>query len=286
MRGCALCPRACGADRAAGETGLCGSPSVMRIARAALHHWEEPVISGKNGSGAVFFTGCGLRCVYCQNDVISSDAMRGKAVTPQELSGIFTRLENEGAHNINLVTAAQYVPLILEALSFRRPSVPVVYNSSGYESLDTLRRLDGFVDIYLPDYKYAIPETAARYSGAPDYPETALLAIKEMKRQCGEPVLEGGLMKRGLLIRHLVLPLNVKNTVAVLQSIKRHFPGVPVSLMAQYIPAGKAHAYPELNRRITRREFDRVADEMIRLGLDGFVQSRDAADEGYIPEFL
>lgn len=270
----------------AGETGLCGSPSVMRIARAALHRWEEPVISGKNGSGTVFFTGCSLHCVYCQNHAISSDAMRGRAVTPQELSRIFTRLENEGAHNINLVSATQYVPLIIEALSIRRPFVPVVYNSSGYESLDTLRRLDGFVDIYLPDYKYAIPETAARYSGAPDYPETVLLAIKEMKRQCKEPVLEGGLMKKGLLIRHLVLPLNVKNTVAVLQSIKRHFPGVPVSLMAQYTPAGKAYAYPELNRRITRREFDRAADEMIRLDLDGFIQSLDAADEGYIPEFL
>ena len=207
MKGCRLCPRLCGAEREpdAGH-GVCGVGTLPRVARAALHHWEEPCISGTRGSGTVFFSGCGLRCAFCQNEAISHGGA-GQTITAARLAEIFAELEAQGAHNINLVTAAQFVPAVIEALQIHRPRIPVVYNSSGYERVETLRMLEGFVDIYLPDYKYIDPAMAKLLSGAEDYPDAAWAAICEMRRQTGPPVYDAdGMMLRGTLVRHLLLP--------------------------------------------------------------------------------
>ncbi len=267
----------------------------MRVARAALHFWEEPPLSGDKGSGAVFFTGCSLGCIYCQNWEISGpekDAPPqnlGKTVSPEELSEIFFDLIHQGAHNINLVTPTHFAPLVREALLLKKLPVPVVYNSSGYESPETLRSLEGLVDIYLPDFKYADQQLAAALSQAPDYPETALAAIREMVRQAGPAQYNAhGLMVRGVLIRHLILPGHTRNSIAVLEQIAREFPGVPVSLMAQYtprphFPAGKN--FPELLRHVTKRELRKVQEKLFALGLDGFVQERAAASHAYVPDF-
>lgn len=285
MTGCKLCPRRCGADRET-KMGRCQSGRVMRIARAALHHWEEPPLSGEKGSGAVFFTGCGLGCAYCQNGEISRMENPGEAVGPEELNRVFFDLISQGAHNINLVTAGHFVPQVCEALRIRRPTVPVVYNSSGYERVETLRLLEGLVDIYLPDFKYGDSGLAGELSRAEDYPETALKAIKEMVRQAGPPVYgEDGLMKRGVLIRHLILPGHTKNSIQALRQIAENFPSIPVSLMAQYTPQRPVPGHPELSRGITRRELDKVQAYLFDLGLDGFVQSRSAKGAGYIPDF-
>ena len=288
MTACRLCPRLCGLPRN-GSTP-CGATEELRIARAALHRWEEPPISGKNGSGAVFFTGCPLRCRYCQNHEISAGLLPGRAVTPEELSQIFFRLIEQGAHNINLVTPTHFVPGIRRALLHKRLPVPVVYNTSGYERAETLKSMEGLVDVYLPDLKYAQPALARDLSGAEDYPETAVEAIQEMLRQAGPPVYNGaGLMTRGVLIRHLILPGHTKNSMAVLERIARDFPGVPVSLMAQYTPWGQARepggvpGYPELSRPITRRELHKVQEALFSLNLGGFVQSRKAMGGDFIP---
>lgn len=285
---CRLCPRMCGAVRS-GDTP-CRSTDEVRIARAVLHFWEEPPISGKNGSGAVFFTGCPLGCRYCQNYGISRNETPGRAVTPEELSGIFFDLIGQGAHNINLVTATHFVPAVRRALMIKKLPVPVVYNTSGYERVETLRSLDGLVDIYLPDFKYAQKELAAGLSNAPGYPETALAAIREMVRQAGPPEYDSdGMMQRGVLIRHLILPGHTKNSIAVLELIAREFPGIPVSLMAQYTPWGQARdgipGYPELSRPITRRELEKVQNALFDQGLDGFVQSRKSRGAEFIPDF-
>lgn len=285
MAGCNLCPRRCGADRARG-VGRCGSGPEMRIARAALHQWEEPPISGRRGSGAVFFTGCPLGCVYCQNGEISRMETPGRAVSPEGLSAIFFDLVSQGAHNINLVTPTHFVPRIREALLYKRLPVPVVYNTSGYERVETLRLLEGLADIYLPDFKYAQGPLAGALSQAEDYPETALAAIGEMVRQAGPPEYDGqGLMRRGVLIRHLVLPGHTGNSIQALELIARHFPGIPVSLMAQYTPCAQAPGFPELSRGVTRRELDKVERALFDLGLDGFVQSRSAKGRAFIPDF-
>lgn len=288
MTACRLCPRLCGLPRN-GSTP-CGATEELRIARAALHRWEEPPISGKNGSGAVFFTGCPLRCRYCQNHEISAGLLPGRAVTPEELSQIFFRLIEQGAHNINLVTPTHFVPGIRRALLHKRLPVPVVYNTSGYERAETLKSMEGLVDVYLPDLKYAQPALARDLSGAEDYPETAVEAIQEMLRQAGPPVYNGaGMMTRGVLIRHLILPGHTKNSMAVLERIARDFPGVPVSLMAQYTPWGQARepggvpGYPELSRPITRRELHKVQEALFSLNLGGFVQSRKAMGGDFIP---
>ncbi len=288
MTACRLCPRLCGLPRN-GNTP-CGATEELRIARAALHRWEEPPISGKNGSGAVFFTGCPLRCRYCQNHEISAGLLPGRAVTPEELSQIFFRLIEQGAHNINLVTPTHFVPGIRQALLHKKLPVPVVYNTSGYERAETLKSLEGLVDVYLPDLKYAQPALARDLSGAEDYPETAVKAIQEMLRQAGPPVYDGaGMMTRGVLIRHLILPGHTKNSMAVLERIARDFPGVPVSLMAQYTPWGQARepggvpGYPELSRPITRRELHKVQEALFSLNLGGFVQSRKAMGGDFIP---
>lgn len=281
---CTCCPRMCGANRTA-AAGFCGCSSGIHVARAALHHWEEPVISGKAGSGTVFFTGCCLKCVYCQNHEISSDGSRGTAVTPRRLSEIFLELATQGAHNINLVNPTQYAAGIREALLLKKLPVPVVYNSSGYERVETLQSLAGLVDIYLPDYKYADPALAKELSSAEDYRETAEAAIAEMLRQTGKPVIKNGLLVKGTMIRHLILPLHTKNSIAVLRRIDERFPTAFVSLMAQYTPCGRAAEFPGLHRSITQRELDKVTQVLYSLNLEGFVQERSASSNTYIPDF-
>ena len=283
---CTLCPRNCGVERTAESgAGVCRMGTQPKIARAALHMWEEPCISGTRGSGAVFFSGCGLRCVFCQNEAISQQG-EGKIVTPARLAEIFRELEAQGAHNINLVTAAHFVPAVLEALSLYRPNIPIVYNSSGYESIETLRMLFGVVDIYLPDYKYIDPNMAAMLSGARDYPEVAFAAIAEMIRQTGAPVYdENGMMQRGTLIRHLVLPGLTGDSMKILTSIRDEFPGIPVSLMGQYTPCGRALSMPGMDRKIKKKEYARVLAHMEAIGLDGYRQELGSADGAFIPSF-
>lgn len=283
---CTLCPRNCGAERTAENgAGVCRMGTQPKIARAALHMWEEPCISGTRGSGAVFFSGCGLRCVFCQNETISQQG-EGKIVTPARLAEIFRELEAQGAHNINLVTAAHFVPAVLEALSLYRPNIPIVYNSSGYESIETLRMLSGVVDIYLPDYKYIDPNMAAMLSGARDYPEVAFAAIAEMIRQTGAPVYdENGMMQRGTFIRHLVLPGLTGDSMKILTRIRDEFPGIPVSLMGQYTPCGRALSMPGMDRKIKKKEYARVLAHMEAIGLDGYRQELGSADGAFIPSF-
>ncbi len=283
---CTLCPRNCGAERTAESgAGVCRMGTQPKIARAALHMWEEPCISGTRGSGAVFFSGCGLRCVFCQNEAISQQG-EGKIVTPQRLADIFRELEAQGAHNINLVTAAHFVPAVLEAMNLYRPNIPIVYNSSGYESVETLRMLSGVVDIYLPDYKYIDPNMAAMLSGARDYPDVAFSAIAEMIRQTGAPVYdENGMMTRGTLIRHLVLPGLTGDSMKILTRIRDEFPGIPVSLMGQYTPCGRALSISGMDRKIKKKEYARVLAHMEAIGLDGYRQELGSADGAFIPSF-
>ncbi len=282
---CNLCPRECNVDRGENKYGVCGVGALPKIARIAPHYDEEPVISGTNGAGTIFFSGCGLRCVFCQNYEISALA-QGKTVTPYRLSEEYKRLESMGVHNIEFVTPTHYIDAIIESLDIYRPSLPIIYNSSGYEKVDSLKRLDGIIDIYLPDFKYSDNELAGRLSGCPDYFEIASAAIEEMVRQQPQTVIENGLMKKGVIIRHLVLPSHVKNSLAVLETIRKSWGTcVPVSLMAQYMPAGKAEQYPDINRRLTKREYMKVLDKLYDIGLDGYAQELESADKKYIPEW-
>ena len=283
---CNLCPRRCGAERTPESgSGACGMGTDAVVARAALHAWEEPCISGTRGSGTVFFSGCNLHCVFCQNEQISTRRF-GQRVSATELADIFRRLIAQGAHNLNLVTPTHFVPAIRDALTVYRPPVPIVYNCGGYESVETLRALDGLVDIYLPDFKYAFSEPAEKYAGAADYPQVAQAALLEMARQVGECVYgDDHIMKRGMIVRHLILPENTRNSIAVLDWLAAHLPQYPVSLMAQYTPCGRATEIRELSRPITRREFEKVQAHLFGLGLDGYVQSRTAATRQYIPPF-
>ena len=286
---CTLCPRNCKAERAE-ETGagVCRMGTMPRIARAALHMWEEPCISGTRGSGAVFFSGCGLRCVFCQNERISQKG-EGKQVTPKRLSEIFRELEEQGAHNINLVTAAHFVPAVLDALALYRPNLPIVYNSSGYESVETLRMLDGAVDIYLPDLKYFSPELSAAYSHAPDYFEIACAAIAEMYRQVLDPVMDPdtGLMQRGMIVRHLLLPGQAKDSKKILRYLHETYGDhIYISIMNQYTPLPQVADIEALNRTVTPEEYDRVLRFAERIGIEqGFRQEGSAACESFIPEF-
>ena len=285
-RHCTLCPRACGVDRTAGERGFCQMPDHILAARAALHYWKEPVISGSFGSGAVFFSGCTLRCAFCQNGVISQENF-GKEVSSQELRAAFERLIDEGCQNINLVTPTHFLPSILPALTPKLP-VPVVYNCGGYESVETLRELDGLIDIYLPDFKYSDAALAKELSAAPEYPQIASAAILEMYRQVGGAVIEDEQMTRGVIIRHLVLPGCIDNSLGVLDWIADHFPkkDVLVSLMSQYVPMGHAKQMPPFDRRITQDEYDAVLSYLYLLELDnGYTQDFSAASTDYIPEF-
>lgn len=283
---CTLCPRRCGVDRTAGARGFCGMGAELTAARAALHYWEEPVISGEHGAGAVFFSGCTLWCKYCQNFELSHERF-GVSVSSDELRSIIERLIGEGAESIDLVTPTHFLPDILPALTPKLP-VPVVYNCGGYESVETLRRLEGCVDVYLPDMKYSDGALAAELSGAGDYPEVAKAAIEEMYRQVGPCVIEHGRLKRGVLIRHLILPGQVKNSLGVLDWIADTFPphSVMVSLMSQYVPMGVAAKQPPYDRRITREEYDAVLSWLYFRGLkDGFTQGIEAASLDFVPEF-
>ena len=286
---CDLCPRNCHIERSEERFGYCGVGALPKIARAALHFDEEPPISGANGAGTIFFCGCNLRCVFCQNYEISARDT-GTVITPYQLSEEYKRLEQLGAQNIEFVTPSHSVGAILESLTYYHPRVPLVWNSSGYDKVETLRQLDGVIDVYLPDFKYSDNALAKRLSNCPDYVETATAAITEMLRQCGDPVIEDGMMKRGVIIRHLVLPSHIKNSLGVLTAIKRnwcenHPTSALVSLMAQYMPAGRAADYPEINRRLTKREYQKVLDKLYDLELDGFAQELSSADEKYVPEW-
>ena len=280
---CTLCPRQCGADRTAGKTGFCGCPGTALVAKSMIHQWEEPALAGSGGSGAVFFGGCTLRCAYCQNAAISGGAV-GRAMDSAQLRSLFEELIRQGAENIDLVTPTHFLPTILPALSPKLP-VPVVYNCGGYERVETLRQLEGKVDIYLPDLKYSQARLAKALSGAPDYFPRAKSAIREMVRQTGPVRWDGDRVVRGTIIRHLILPGHVDNSLRVLDWIGQTFaPGeVLVSLMRQYTPMGDLPA--PLNRRVTDEEYDAVLSWMYLNGLEGFTQEAEAADTTYIPDF-
>ena len=286
-RSCCLCPRSCGVDRTAGKRGYCGMGDRITAARAALHFWEEPPISGTCGSGAVFFSGCSLGCEYCQSTEISHDRF-GAEITTERLREIFEDLISQGAHNINLVTATHFLPSILPALEPGLP-VPVVYNCGGYETPETIRALKGRVDVYLPDLKYAEADLAAQLSRAPDYFPVACRAIDEMVAQVGPCRFDSdGMLQRGVIIRHLILPGQVQNSLKVLDYVAEHFPKgtVLMSLMAQYVPSGRAKQTPPFDRPVTAEEYEAVVDWLYMLELeDGFLQEPSAATAEYLPDF-
>lgn len=289
---CTLCPRKCRADRDNGERGFCGETAQLTAARASLHMWEEPCISGTRGSGAVFFSGCVLRCVFCQNYDISSRGA-GKPITVERLCGIFLELQAQGAHNINLVNPTHFTPQVIRALETakrRGLSLPVVWNSGGYELPETLRLLEGLVDVYLPDVKYYSDELARRLSSAPDYFETAMAALDEMLRQTGAPVFSPeGLLLKGVVARHLVLPWEYRDSIEVITRLGRRFGGkILFSLMSQYTPFGRVKtdpAFSRMNRRITTFEYRKALDAALEAGLTGYMQEKSSAKEEYTPEF-
>lgn len=285
---CTLCGHRCGMDRAEGEKGFCTMGETANIAKVMLHKWEEPCISGTNGSGAIFFSGCSLRCAYCQNWEISH-MRKGLPVDIDRLRDIFDELADQGAHNINLVNPTHFAPFIAKAFKRYQKRIPVVYNTHGYDSLEALKMMDGIVDIYLPDLKYTYSLPARRYSSAPNYFEVAKAAIDEMVRQTG-PVQydENGLLKKGVLIRHLILPGQTEAAKDVIDYIADHFAPDTVlfSLMAQYTPCAAAMRYPEINRKLTQEEYDEVAQYLMDSPIEnGFMQELDSADEQYIPSF-
>lgn len=286
---CALCPRNCSADRKNGEKGICGQTDRLKVARAALHHWEEPCISGENGSGTVFFSGCPLRCVFCQNREIAL-GNAGKEISVGRLAEIFLELKEKGAHNINLVTPGHFAPQIaaaLEAAKGQGMDLPVVYNTGSYESLETVKSLEGLVDVYLPDFKYMSETLSQKYSHAPDYAGVAQNAIAEMVRQRGDAVFEGGLMTSGVLVRHLVLPGQTKDSKAVIRYLYETYGNrIFISIMNQFTPSASLESYPELNRKLTAAEYDEVVDYAISLGVEnGYIQEGETAEESFIPPF-
>lgn len=284
---CNLCPRKCNAERReeSGD-GYCRMGTLPVVSRAAAHFWEEPCISGTRGSGTVFFSGCALGCVFCQNEEISHHPL-GRVMSPRQLSEVFARLEDEGVHNINLVTPSHFVPAIFEALSIRKPGIPVVWNSSGYETVQTVEAARGLVDIFLPDLKYYSEKSAATLADAPDYFETAIAVIQKMCQVTGLPVYdENGLMQSGTLVRHLVLPLRTRESIAILDAVAERLPkGTPLSLMRQYTPMTDTKL-PGLDRRLTDREYRQVLEHMLDLGLDGYTQQKEAANSIFTPAFM
>ncbi|MBQ3483245.1 MAG: radical SAM protein [Clostridia bacterium] len=294
MSRCLLCPRKCGADRTTGARGACGMPAEIMVARAALHPFEEPPISGTRGSGTVFFTGCALGCIFCQNRALRAQGgtpPKGKALDERGLADLFLRLADAGAHNINLVTASHYTDRVARALSLARPTlkIPVVWNSSGYERVETLRMLDGLVDIYLPDFKYCSPEVARAYANAPDYADTTAAALAEMHRQLGAVCFDkDGLLTRGVLVRHLVLPGTRQDSIAVLHRIADTLPvrEIRLSLMRQYTPDFTPDGAPaHLHRRVTSFEYDTVLKAAIALGFEGYFQAKESASAAFTPDF-
>lgn len=293
MKLCTLCPRKCPVNRAAGEKGVCGQTEELKVARAALHYWEEPCISGESGSGAVFFSGCALHCVFCQNEEIANGTV-GKVISGERLSEIFLELQEKGANNINLVTPGQFVPQIIVAVERARRqgmTLPIVYNTSSYENMESIRSLEGIVDIYLPDFKYMDTSLAGKYSHASDYVETAKKAIAEMVRQTGAAEFfggdEDGLMKRGTIVRHLILPGHTKDSKEVIRYLYETYGDtVYISMMNQFTPMPGLKNYPELARKVTPEEYDEVVDYAIELGVEhGFIQEGETAEESFIPDF-
>lgn len=290
LTSCTLCPRACGVDRAHGALGRCGVPADPIVARAALHAWEEPCISGVRGSGTVFFSGCSLGCVFCQNTEIAH-GLRGKTVSRERLAEIFLQLEEAGAHNINLVTPTHYAALLPEVIERARAlglTVPIVYNSSGYERPETLRMLSGYIDIYLPDFKYTDPALAERYAAAPDYPEVAKAALREMVAQCPAPILDGeGMMARGVIVRHLMLPSAYRNSHDAVKYLATYGNSIYISLMNQYTPMpGVALRFPELASPVGEKEYRRLVAYAVRLGIEqAYIQEGGTVSESFIPPF-
>lgn len=287
---CSQCPRKCNINRTV-KTGFCGIPDRLKVARACLHKWEEPCISGTNGSGTVFFSGCNLKCIFCQNYDISQNNY-GKEISVHRLKEIFTELIDKGAHNINLVNPSHYTKPVRQALLGSKEqgklTVPVVYNTNGYELTETIKSMKGLVDVYLPDIKYFSGKISLKYSRAQDYPEVCKKAVMEMYDQVGSPVInEEGLIQKGLIIRHLILPGHTKDSINVLNWISENLPkSVYISLMSQYTPFYRAGEYPEINRPITRFEYEKVVNHLYKLGLEsGYVQERQSADIQYIPDF-
>lgn len=287
---CLLCPRKCGINRAIGQTGVCGVSAEIRVARAALHYWEEPCISGKKGSGAVFFSGCSLHCVFCQNREIS-DGKAGKVISKERLSDIFIELAGKGANNINLVTPGQYIPDIVWAVNDARSrgmKLPIVYNTSGYENVTELKLLEGIVDVYLPDFKYMDSTLSARYSRAKDYPSVAKQALSEMVRQQPDVVIDDatGLIQKGVIVRQLLLPGHVNDAKAVLKYLyDTYHDHVYISMMSQFTPIALKD-YPEINRTVTRREYERLVDYALEIGItNAFIQEGDVAKDSFIPAF-
>lgn len=287
---CLLCPRKCGINRSTGQTGVCGVSSEIKVARAALHYWEEPCISGKRGSGAVFFSGCSLHCVFCQNREIS-DGKEGKVISKERLSDIFIELAGKGANNINLVTPGQYIPDIVWAVNdakSRGMKLPIIYNTSGYENVTELKLLEGIVDVYLPDFKYMDSTLSARYSRAKDYPSVAKQALSEMVRQQPDVVIDDatGLIQKGVIVRQLLLPGHVNDAKAVLKYLyDTYHDHVYISMMSQFTPIALKD-YPEINRTVTRREYERLVDYAIEIGItNAFIQEGDVAKDSFIPAF-
>lgn len=293
MKMCTLCPRRCGVERSSGERGICGQTETLKVARAALHYWEEPCISGENGSGAVFFSGCALHCVFCQNADIANGTA-GREITRERLTEIFLELQQKGANNINLVTPGHFAPQIIWALERAKRqglTVPVVYNTSSYENVDTIKSLEGLVDIYLPDFKYMDAKLSARYSHAPDYSDVAKKAVAEMVRQTGCAEFyendEDGLMRRGTIVRHLILPGYTEDSKAVIRYLYETYGDmIYISIMNQFTPLAGVADYKELNRRVTETEYNEVVDYAIELGVEhGFIQEGETAEESFIPQF-
>lgn len=287
---CLLCPRKCGINRSTGQTGVCGVSSEIKVARAALHYWEEPCISGKRGSGAVFFSGCSLHCVFCQNREIS-DGKAGKVISKERLSDIFMELADKGANNINLVTPGQYIPDIVWAVNdakSRGMKLPIIYNTSGYENVTELKLLEGIVDVYLPDFKYMDSTLSARYSRTKDYPSVAKQALSEMVRQQPDVVIDDatGLIQKGVIVRQLLLPGHVNDAKAVLKYLyDTYHDHVYISMMSQFTPIALKD-YPEINRTVTRREYERLVDYALEIGItNAFIQEGDVAKDSFIPAF-
>lgn len=287
---CTLCPRQCHANRVDGRPGVCKVNDKVKIARAALHFWEEPCISGENGSGAVFFSGCPLHCVFCQNEEISWGKV-GQEITVERLAEIFIELQKKGANNINLVTGTHYTLSIVAAVNLARKnglSIPIIYNTSGYESVETLKLLEGIVDVYLPDFKYMDSKLAGQYSHAMDYPETAKAALAEMVRQCPEISFdEKGFIQSGVIVRQLLLPGHTRDSKDIVRYLYETYgDNIFISLMSQFTPMAHFEKFPELNRRVTKREYESVVDFALSIGVENaFVQDRKVAKESFIPDF-
>ena len=284
---CNQCPRQCNATRTATENigGICGMPNMPMVARADLHFWEEPSISGTNGSGTIFFSGCSLHCVFCQNSDIST-INKGKLITIEGLSNIFKKLEQKGAHNINLVTPTHFVDSIICALDLYRPSIPIVYNSSGYETIDTLKRLEGYVDIFLMDFKYINSEKSKIYSNAIDYPKICKDALLEVYRQQPQCVFKNGIMKKGVIVRHLLMPQSTMDAIQIFDWVREYLPNSFFSIMSQYMPLFKATNMEIINRKITEREYNKVVSYIFNTGFQNcYVQELSSAKKDFIPDF-